>query len=122
MQRQYKYRAILRRALADEAGLTERQMFSGLAFLVEDHMVCGLLDGGGMFRVGPQGAVVALMIPGVSPMQITGRSVPGLVATTSEVLDDATQRGALLELALAFVRSLPPRDAEAWPSVAGAAR
>ena len=72
---------ILRGDLADLPGISEKRMFGGLAFMLDGNMLCGVHKDGAMFRVGK--------------------------AHEAEV--DETRRGQLMQLALAFVRSLPPK-------------
>ena len=99
---------ILRDDLAG-LGLTERKMFGGLAFLLAGHMVCGVHKGGAMFRVGLPNDTAARAIPGVSPMAFTGRSMAGFVDCDDDCTADDARRGALMTMALAFVRTLPPK-------------
>ena len=47
------------RASARRGGVTERQMFGGVAFMLGGHMVCGVVDTL-MVRFGPEGADRAL--------------------------------------------------------------
>ncbi|MGQ0566798.1 MAG: TfoX/Sxy family protein [Gemmobacter sp.] len=100
--------ALLRDDLAGEA-VTEKKMFGGLAFLRAGHMVCGIHKGGAMFRVGKPNEAAALAIPGVSPMMFTGRPMSGMVDCSDEACADDARRGALMALALGFVRGLPPK-------------
>ena len=100
---------ILRNDLADEARVEEKRMFGGLCFMLEGHMLCGVHDGGGMFRVGKDREAQALAIDGVSEMAFTGRKMGGLVDVTDAVMEDDERRGQLMDLARENVRSLPPR-------------
>jgi hypothetical protein len=100
---------ILREALADEPGITEKRMFGGLAFLRHGHMVCGTYRELGMVRVGKPNEAEALALPHVRPMALTGRPMPGLVEVDADGLADDALRDRLLALALAFVRGLPPK-------------
>ena len=99
---------ILRADLAD-AQVEEKRMFGGLCFMLEGHMLCGVHEGGGMFRVGKPREAEALAIEGVSEMAFTGRKMGGLVDVTDEVLADDSRRLHLLDLARSNVDSLPPR-------------
>jgi TfoX/Sxy family transcriptional regulator of competence genes len=100
---------ILRAALADEPGISERKMFGGLAFLRHGHMVAGTYRDRGMVRVGKPNEAGVLTLAGVRPMALTGRPMPGLVEVGAEGLADDALLARLLALALDFVRSLPPK-------------
>lgn len=98
-----------REDLADVAGITEKKMFGGLCFLQHGHMLCGVIRDGGMARVGKPSMDVALALPGISPLAFTGRPMGGLVDLDADAMADDTLRGRVLELALGFVASLPPK-------------
>lgn len=99
---------ILRGALAGLA-VQEKKMFGGLAFMWRGHMVCGALGDGAMLRVGAPHYADALAIEGVQPMMFTGRAMTGFVVVDAGGIDDDTLRRALLDMALNFVNSLPPK-------------
>ena len=100
--------ALAQRLRDDLAGMAvvEKKMFGGLAFMVGGHMVAGTHKGGAFFRVGKPNEPAALAVPGTARMDMAGHPMPGMIALTGE--DDAS-RGALMALALGFVRALPPK-------------
>jgi TfoX/Sxy family transcriptional regulator of competence genes len=100
---------ILRGDLADLPGITEKRMFGGLVFMLDGNMLCGVHPGGGMFRVGKQNEAAALAVPGAAPMAFTGRRMGGFIDVSDETLADEDRRARLMDLALAFVRALPPK-------------
>jgi TfoX/Sxy family transcriptional regulator of competence genes len=59
--------------------VTERQMFGGLAFMLDGHMFCGIVKDSLMVRLGPAGAQLALDQPHVRPMDFTGRPMKGMI-------------------------------------------
>jgi TfoX/Sxy family transcriptional regulator of competence genes len=91
-----------------EAGFSERKMFGGVAFMLEAHMCCGVVDGDLMLRLGPDGADAALERPHVRPMDFTGRPLSSMVFVAPEGLQGVSL-GAWVEQAAAFARSLPPK-------------
>ena len=98
----------VRAAVAGEAGVTERAMFGGLAFMLDGHMFCGIVGDELMLRLGAEGADAALARPHVRPMDFTGRPLAGMVFVAAAGL----RGGALLrwvEQAAAFARALPPK-------------
>ncbi len=92
--------------------VVEKKMFGGLAFLWNGHMVCGLHKGGAMFRVGGGQMAAALAVPGVRKMMMATRPMSGMIDCPPEVASDEARRGALMALALAAVRDLPPKVAK----------
>jgi hypothetical protein len=103
---------LLRQDLFDEPGLTEKKMFGGLCFLKNGHMVCGVHKGGGMARIGKAQEPQALEIEGISPLSFTGKPMGGMVDVSPDVFDDAAKRAEIVEMALQYVRSLPPKVAK----------
>ncbi|MCR8723934.1 TfoX/Sxy family protein [Frigidibacter sp. ROC022] len=101
--------ALLRSDLAALDGLSEGQMFGGLAFLLNGHLVCALRRNDGMFRVGKPNEPAALQIEGASPMTMSGRRMEGIVEASGSVLADDRRRRQLMEIALGYVRTLAPK-------------
>ena len=56
---------LLRDALSNVAGITEKKMFGGLCFMLNGHMLCGVHKDGGMARVGKDNEAAALEIDSV---------------------------------------------------------
>lgn len=99
---------LLRDALMDE-DIHERRMFGGLVMMRNGHMLCGLRSDGAMFRVGHGGMAAALALAGVRVWRNGGLVMGGFVDIPSEDLEDEAVIGKVLELALDFVKSLPPK-------------
>lgn len=100
---------ILRGDLAGQPGLTEKRMFGGVAFMLDGNMLCGVHPRGAMFRVGKVNEEFALAVPGVRPMDFSGRPMGGFVDVADEAIGDDVRRGRLMNLALDFVTTLPPK-------------
>ena len=98
----------VRAALAGEDGLTERQMFGGLAFMLRGNMACGIVKDELMLRLGPEGADRALDEPHVRQMDFTGRPMTGMVFVGPGGLDDDALRRWVAEAA-SYARALPPK-------------
>lgn len=103
---------LLRELLFDEPGISEKKMFGGLCFLKNGNMVCGVHEGGGMARVGKAAEPQALEIDGINPLSFTGRPMGGMVDVTPEVFEDKALRTQIVDMALAYARSLPPKVAK----------
>ena len=99
---------LLRHDLAGEA-ITEKRMFGGLCFLLNGNMVCGTMKTSALFRVGKPNDAAALAIKGTYPMIQRDRPMAGFVELPSADCADDSRRRALSALALAFVKSLPPK-------------
>lgn len=99
----------LARALGALEGLSERRMFGGLCFMLHGNMLCGVHKDGGMCRVGKANEAAALALPGVAPMDFTGRRMGGFVAFGDDVFADEATLDRLLALGLGFVATLPPK-------------
>ena len=99
----------VRSALAGEPGLTERRMFGGLAFMIDGHMACRIVNDELMLWLGAEGADAALDRPHVRPMDFTGRPMAGMVFVSPDAL-----RGQVLHRwvnqAVAFALTLPPKN------------
>ena len=99
---------LMRTALADHPGVTEKRMFGGLCFLLDGNILCGVHKGGGMFRVGPH-EPAARAIDGTGPMDFTGRPMAGFVNVTDDALADDASLAALMAMALDYVGAMPAK-------------
>jgi hypothetical protein len=99
----------VREVLADQPGLAERQMFGGLAFLVQGNMACGVRGDDLIVRLAAEAADAALAEPGVRPFDLTGRPMKGwlLVAPDGHAQDDDLRRW--VDRGVAYASSLPPK-------------
>lgn len=99
----------VREALADAADYREQKMFGGVAFMVSDHMVCGIAGGDLMVRLGGEGAAHALAEPHVRPMEFTGRPMRSIIRVSPGGLGSDEELTRWVEAARAFVATLPPK-------------
>ena len=100
---------LMRDDLSHFDGIEERRMFGGLAFLLHGNMVCGVHQGGGMFRVGKERESAAMAIDGAGPMTFTGRKMGGMIDVTDEALADDDRRAKWMALSMENAASLPPK-------------
>lgn len=93
------------------AGLpvAEKKMFGGLIFMLHGNMMCGAMSHGALFRVGTANYAAAMALEGVSCMQMKGREMKGYVTIDAGGLDDVALRRPLMDMALEYVNSLPPK-------------
>ena len=99
----------LRTALQGIPGIVEKKMFGGLAFMVEGHMCCGVINDELMVRVGPDNYSACLELPGAREMDFTGKPLRGFIYVSEEGFSTASALQAWVERALAFVGTLPPK-------------
>ncbi len=99
----------VRAVIGRRAGVTERKMFGGLAFMLNGHMFVGLLGETLMARVGPAGYEAALAEPHVREMDFTGRPMRGYVYVAPEGIDGDAELARWVERCMAFVGTLPQK-------------
>ncbi|MGR3343124.1 MAG: TfoX/Sxy family protein [Paracoccaceae bacterium] len=100
---------ILRDDLIDVAGISERNMFGGLCFMLNGNMLCGVSPKRRMFRVGKEREAEARAIDGAGPMNFTGRPMGGMIDVTEQAFQDDARRAQWLALSLTNSRSLPAK-------------
>jgi len=71
--------ARIRKALEGRNDVVENQMFGGVAFMVRDHMACGVVGSSLMVRIDPAEAERLLREPAVRPMDFSGRPMRGFL-------------------------------------------
>lgn len=91
-----------------QANYFEKKMFSGLCFMVDDKMCCGihfdkkkntdLL----MARIGEEASAEAMKREGCHPMDFTGRPMKGYVFVTPDGFDSDDDLAYWLQLCLDF--------------------
>ena len=100
---------LIRAHLPREAALDEKAMFGGLAFSLGGHlMVCARHDGM-LARLGRGNDGWALALDDVEPMISRGRAMEGWIRAGPAAYGDDAIRARLIEAALTFVRTLPPK-------------
>lgn len=100
---------LLREEIQAEPGLTEKPMFGGLAWLLNGNLLCAARHDGMLARLGKDRDGWALEKPDVVPMLSRGRRMQGWVRAGPAAYGDDGLRRKLIDAALAFVRSLPPK-------------
>src|ERR1700760_3374632 len=94
--------------VAAEGELTEKEMFGGLAFMVDGNLtIAASRTGGLLVRTDPDDAEEVNALPGAQPMEMQGRKMPGWVFVDAGALREESDLDAWLERALDFVATLP---------------
>jgi hypothetical protein len=99
----------IREELGPLDGLHEVKMFGGLAWMLDGNLLCACRHDGLLARLGKGNEAWALAVPGVGEMQMGERRMNGWVRAGPDAVADDAVRAKLLEGALAFVRTLPPK-------------
>ena len=105
----------IRAIAAGRKGVTEKEMFGGIAFLLDGKMFVGLAKNQLMVRVGPDRHDEALARPHVRPMDFTGRPMRGYVYVAPAGYANARALSAWIDWSTAFVATVkkkpskPPR-------------
>jgi TfoX/Sxy family transcriptional regulator of competence genes len=99
----------IREHLAPTGGATEKQMFGGLAFLVDGNMCVGVIGEELIARVGLDATGAALERPGSRLFDFTGRPMKGWINVAPDGLEDDDALAAWIDDALRFVHTLPPK-------------
>jgi hypothetical protein len=98
--------ARIRELLSGQAGVTEKKMFGGLAFLINGNMaIAASREGGILVRSDPTKAVPA----GARLAVMRGRPMDGWLRVDVDRLGTKRQLVRWTELAAGFARSLPPK-------------
>jgi TfoX/Sxy family transcriptional regulator of competence genes len=101
----------IRALLEGEAGLTEKKMFGGLAFLIEGNMaVAASGQGGLMVRVQPEETDALLAKPHARPFEMRGREMQGWLRVDPEGVRTKRQLTPWVKRGVAYARSLPAKS------------
>lgn len=98
----------MRAASKGRKDIQEKRMFGGYCWMLNGNMICGVEVGRFMFRVGKELEAEALLRPGASPMDITGKPMRGFVWVKA---GNAIDRDLASWIALAeqYVKTLPAK-------------
>jgi TfoX/Sxy family transcriptional regulator of competence genes len=102
----------LRDALTGAGTIRETRMFGGIGFMLDGNMVAGTFRRGLLARVGKDRLGTALSQKGARQMEMNGRLMEGYVYIAPEELTEKIV-AASLDLAVSFVKTLPPKAAKA---------
>lgn len=102
----------VRDALGARVDVTEKEMFGGLAFLVNGAMAVGILGDDLMVRVGPSGHDAALREPHARPMDFTGRPMRGYVFVDADGTASDAALATWVGRGVRFAETLPPKAAK----------
>lgn len=99
----------VRELLEARAGVSERRMFGGIAFMVTGNMAVGVIGDDLMVRLDPADAERALAEPHTRPMDFTGRPMKGMVYVDPGGTAGDEDLAGWVEAGAEFAASLPPK-------------
>jgi TfoX/Sxy family transcriptional regulator of competence genes len=101
--------ARVRTRLGKPAGLAEKKMFGGIAFLLHGNMCCGVHEHELIVRLDPGQTDNALAEPGTRRFDLTGRPMKGWILVAPEALVTDAALGRWIDLSTRFAESLPAK-------------
>jgi TfoX/Sxy family transcriptional regulator of competence genes len=100
----------IRELVAAEDGVTEQQMFGGLAFLVSGNMsVAASGQGGLLLRCDPAETDELLKKPSAQPFEMRGRVMDGWVRVDAEGVRTRQQLERWVTRSVGYAKSLPAK-------------
>lgn len=104
----------VRELIGQEDGLSEMNMFGGLAFLLDGNLTLAVSSRGGlMLRVGAGADEKARSRPHVEAVHMGSRPMTGWVRIHPDGLRTRRQLSSWVTRGVAFTRTLPPKRARA---------
>lgn len=104
-----KLAARVRGQLAKRRGLTEKQMFGGLAFLLNGNLCCGVHGQELIVRTDPAQHDQALKKPHTHVFDMTGRPMKGWILVRPAGLTTDAALGKWIETGVNYAASLPAK-------------
>jgi hypothetical protein len=98
------------RALVAPKATTEQKMFGGTCFMLAGNMLVGASKRGLLVRVGKAAHEQAVARPHARTMEMRGRQMQGYVFVDPAGIASDADLCAWLDLALAYVETLPAKD------------
>lgn len=98
----------IRDALDDVPGVSERQMFGGIAFMVNGNMAVGVSETDVMVRAG-DAEQAFLSEPGVRPFDMSGKKMKGWLLVEASVTAEDGDLARWVDTGVDIATSLPPK-------------
>ena len=100
----------IREVIEGERGLSEKRMFGGLAFLIDEKMAVSASSHGGLLlRIDPTLTESLVSEPHIRPFEMRGREMDGWLRVDAEVLETDDELRRWVRQGVAYARSLPRR-------------
>jgi len=104
-----KFAARIRKALGPRKGLVAKQMFGGIAFLLNGNMCVGIHKDELIVRLDPDETDAALAKPHTRVFDLTGRPMKGWILVGSKGIATAPQLKQWVSVATKYAGALPPK-------------
>ena len=99
----------VRECLGTTAGVVEKRMFGGLAFLVGGHMSVGVHGDELIVRIDPDETDSALQERGVRMFDVTRRPMKGWLLVAASAVEQRKSLEKWVGKCVAYAQSLPPK-------------
>jgi TfoX/Sxy family transcriptional regulator of competence genes len=99
----------IRLRIGSRPGLSEKEMFGGIAFMIRGNMAVGVSGDDLMVRVGKEAHEEALTRPGARTFDMTGRPMAGWVLIAPEGTPTEEDLDLWVNQGLKYAESLPPK-------------
>jgi len=100
----------VREVVQDEPALTEKEMFGGLAFLINGNLAVSASSKGGLLlRVDPATTDSLVSEPDVRRFEMRGREMDGWLRVDTTVVDSDKELRRWVRIGVAYARSLAPK-------------
>jgi hypothetical protein len=100
----------IRGLVREEAGLTEKRMFGGLAFMINGNMsVSASGQGGLLLHVDPDDTDALLRKPHAQPFEMRGRTMRGWLRVDPEGVKTKRDLQRWVQRGVSYARSLPSK-------------
>ena len=101
--------ARIRKALGERKGLVAKQMFGGIAFLLNGNMCVGIHKDELIVRLAPEQTDAALAKPHTRLFDLSGRPMKGWILVAPKGIATAAQLGKWIAIAAGYAGALPPK-------------
>jgi hypothetical protein len=102
--------ARIRDGLDGVAGVSEKKMFGGVCFLLNDNMLCGVSNKGDLIaRVGAEAHAASMKLAGVRAFDMGMGASNGMVFVAPTAIKKDGELKKWLQRCVAFVSDLPPK-------------
>ena len=99
----------VRTLVASAKGVSERQQFGGVAFMIRGNVASGIIGNELLVRVGPDKHDQAMKIKDAKPFSLTGRPSRGWVLVRPAGLKSAANLKKWVQMGVDFAKTLPAK-------------
>lgn len=101
--------ARIRGSIETQSGLTEREMFGGIGFMLHGNMACGVIGNDMIVRVSPEQTEQLLEKSHTKVFDFSGRPMKGWIVVEPEAIARKSDLEIWVRLGVERARSLPPK-------------